>query len=295
MITEFAPAKLNLYLHVTGRRADGYHDLDSLVAFAGVGDSITLEPSENFDFFIDGPQAGALANEPTDSNLAVRAAKALADLTNKNLNVKITLTKKLPIASGIGGGSSDAAATLRALAKHWSLPPNDRRILEAAAKQGQDVPVCLKVENNYMTATGTEPACDLPYADIVLVNPNKALPTPGVYKHYKMLGRDFSPHAQLKQAPKDLATLIAELKARSNDLTLAAIDSEPMVGSVLKALEATDNCLLSRMSGSGATCFGFYADRNAARNAASQILAAHPDWWVVQSYIPCRSDPRQNY
>jgi 4-diphosphocytidyl-2-C-methyl-D-erythritol kinase len=143
-IVEAAPAKLNLYLHITGRRADGYHDLDSLVAFAGVGDEIRVERADEFKFVLEGPLATTLKNEPAESNLAVRAAFSLAELVERKPDVKLTLGKNLPVASGIGGGSSDAAAALRALARLWQLSASDPRILEAAQKHGQDVPVCLK-------------------------------------------------------------------------------------------------------------------------------------------------------
>jgi 4-diphosphocytidyl-2-C-methyl-D-erythritol kinase len=294
MITEFAPAKLNLYLHITGRRPDGYHDLDSLVAFAGVGDEIRLEPAESFSFSIEGPQAAALAHETADDNLVVKAAKSLAELTGKKLNAKLVLVKHLPVASGIGGGSSDAAAALRALAKHWGLPLNDPHLHQAAARHGQDVPVCLKVENNYMTATGTDAGPPLPYADIVLVNPNKGLSTIEAYKTYANSQHDFSLHAQLKPEPKDLTTLITELKKRQNDLFEPACYLLPEIKTIIERLDKTGS-LLSRMSGSGATCFGFYPDRASARKAAADILQLHPHWWVAQSYIPCRTDPRQDF
>jgi 4-diphosphocytidyl-2-C-methyl-D-erythritol kinase len=286
MIHEFAPAKLNLYLHITGRRDDGYHDLDSLVAFAGVGDEIRLEPASAFQFKIEGPQAASLKGEPAES---------LAALTGKPLNVSLTLVKNLPVASGMGGGSSDAAAALRALAKHWGIAPNDPRIAQAAAQHGQDVPVCLKIENSYMTTTGTSTAPQLPYADIVLVNPNKVLATPSVYQTYRESSQDFSPHAAFDEAPKDLETLIMLLEQRRNDLEESAEQMLPEVPGILGALMATDECLFARMSGSGATCFGFFTDRSAARNAAALILKNHPNWWVAQSYIPCRSDPRQSF
>lgn len=295
MINEFAPAKINLYLHITGRRADGYHDLDSLVAFAGIGDEISLKPANSFEFTINGPQAGSLKGEPQENNLAVKAAKSLAALTGKPLNVAITLIKNLPVASGIGGGSSDAAATLRALAKHWGISPNDPRLLQSAAEHGQDVPVCLKVANNYMKAIGTEPAPELPYADIVLVNPNKALSTPLVYKAYRDSRHNFSPLASFADAPKDMTALIKLLKERHNDLQKPAEQLMPEIAAIIVALNTTQDCLFAQMSGSGATCFGFYTDRAAAREATSALLQKHPNWWVVQSYIPCRLDPRQSF
>ncbi len=285
IIHEFAPAKLNLYLHVTGRRDDGYHDLDSLVAFASVGDQIRLEPASSFSFVIEGPQAGLLQNEPSDKNLVVQAAQALAAVTGNTLNVKLTLVKNLPVASGIGGGSSDAAAALRALAQHWRLAQDDARLSEVAAKLGQDVLSCLVVENNYLTPQGTAPAPDLPYADCVLVNPGKGLPTPSVYKLCRERGAEFSPAAQLPESPRNLVRLIELLRERENNLYQPACQLMPEIRDIIAALENTD-CMMARMSGSGATCFAFYPDRSAARRAAGMLLAAHPDWWVAQAYIP---------
>ena len=284
-IHEFAPAKLNLYLHITGRRADGYHDLDSFVAFASVGDQIRLEPASVFSFGVEGPQAAALQNEPVDKNLVVQAARSLAELTGRNLDCKLTLVKNLPVASGIGGGSSDAAAALRALARHWGLASDDPRLREAAARHGQDVPACLVIENNYLTADGTMPAPDLPHVDCVLVNPGKGLPTPGVYKAYREGGDSFSPRAQLSELPGDAPALIAALAVRRNDLYELACGLMPEIRAAIAALDET-GCLFSRMSGSGATCFGLYADRGAARHAAAALLSAYSGWWVAQAYLP---------
>jgi 4-diphosphocytidyl-2-C-methyl-D-erythritol kinase len=218
MIVEFAPAKINLYLHITGRREDGYHDLDSLVAFAGVSDEIRLEASEAFSFVVEGPQGAHLNGEPAADNLVVKAARSFAELTGKKLNVKLTLIKNLPVASGIGGGSSDAAATLRALAKHWGIALTDPRLLKAAAHHGQDVPVCLTTESNYITATGTVPAHDIPYADILLINPNKPLSTPDVYKNYKNNPHNFSSPSPFDSTLPDVNALVEALALRGNDL-----------------------------------------------------------------------------
>ena len=282
----FAPAKLNLYLHITGRRADGYHDLDSLVAFAGVGDEVCLEPASSFQFVLEGPQAELLKNEPPEGNLVVKAAHSLAKLCGKTLDVKITLLKRLPVASGIGGGSSDAAAALRALAQHWGISPDDARLTMAAAEHGQDVPVCLNILNNYITAEGTIAAPELPRVGVVLVNPNKALPTPAVYKEFRAGGYAFSPLARLTEKPRDASSLIASLKARGNDLYEPALKLMPEIGDVITALDNSKGCLLSRMSGSGATCFGLYADEDAAKTSAAALRAAHPGWWVEASYLP---------
>ncbi|MDE2029215.1 MAG: 4-(cytidine 5'-diphospho)-2-C-methyl-D-erythritol kinase [Alphaproteobacteria bacterium] len=284
-IVEFAPAKLNLYLHVTGRRADGYHDLDSLVAFATIGDEIRLRPAQDFSFVVEGPQADALAREDRDANLAVAAAQSLAVLTHNALGISLTLIKNLPVASGIGGGSSDAAATLRTLAQFWGLAADDPRLAEAAARHGQDVPVCLKTENCYMTADGVVAAPRLPRAGVVLVNPGKELPTPMVYKNYRESGDAFSPLARFDHAPSNVQDMATMLKLRSNDLYAAACRLLPEIVDVVDAIAASTECLLARMSGSGATCFGIYADKAAAETAAKEIKNANPDWWVEAGEI----------
>jgi 4-diphosphocytidyl-2-C-methyl-D-erythritol kinase len=285
IITEFAPAKLNLYLHITGRRPDGYHDLDSLVAFAGIGDTVALEPASDLQFVVEGRYAPALAHEPPKNNLVIKAVKSLAALAGKIPAVKLTLTKNLPVASGIGGGSSDAAAALRAIAKHWGLSLDDPRIIQAAAEHGQDVPVCVKIANNYITAEGTAPAPNLPHVAVVLMNPNKALPTPAVYKKFREGGFSFSPLARLTTTPADTPQLITELKARGNDLYEPARQLMPEIGSIITVLQDTKDCLLARMSGSGATCFGLYATGEAAKQAGEKIRALHPEWWVTESFI----------
>ena len=288
MIHSFAPAKLNLTLHITGRRADGYHNLDSLVVFAGVGDHIHLEPADHFDFVLEGPQAPLLRDEPADNNLVVKAVRSLADKVGKPLNIKLTLVKNLPVASGIGGGSSDAAAALRALAQHWNIPVDDPRVVESAVAHGQDVPVCLQIINNYITADGTEPAPELPNVGIVLVNPNQALPTPTVYKTFREGGYGFTPESRLTEVPRTVPAMIAALKARGNDLYEPARRLMPVIGDIMTAIDNTEDCLLARMSGSGATCFGLYADHAAAQKAAMALRAAHPTWWIADSTAPYR-------
>ena len=287
MLIEFAPAKINLYLHVTGRREDGFHNLDSLVAFAGVGDQIRLEPAPQFSFTVNGPQAAALADHPVEDNLAFKAAHTLAELTGKPLDVAITLTKNLPVAAGIGGGSSDAAAVLRVLARHWGMSPDEGTIFKAGAKHGQDVPVCLKIVNNYMTAEGTLPAQhDLPRVALVLVNPNQALPTPAVFCAFKESGASFITPARLTKEPVDVADLVDQLKQRTNSLYNAACQIMPDVGIIKSVLESASGCLLARMSGSGATCFGLFDSDDSAQIAARQIKTQTPSWWVIATYLP---------
>ena len=284
LLHEFAPAKLNLYLHVTGRKEDGYHELDSLVAFASIGDEVALRKAKGFRFEVTGAQAGVLAQDD-EENLVVKAAQFLAQIIGHELDTHIVLAKKLPIASGIGGGSSDAAAALRLLALHWNLAQDDPRLMQVARRLGQDVGVCLRVENKYMTALGVLPADKLPRADIVLINPGKGLATPAVFKAYKESSGFFSPLSRLQKTPENLDELIAALKERTNDLYAPACRLMPEIAEIISVLEATPECLLARMSGSGATCFGIYADAAAAHSAAAQIRAVRPRWWVETGVI----------
>ena len=281
----FAPAKINLYLHVTGRREDGYHLLDSLVAFTNIGDSLRLEAAADFSFALEGPMAATLAAESLDTNLAVRAVRMMAEEMGRPLNIKLTLVKNVPIASGIGGGSSDAAAALRLLAEHWGVPPTDSLLARIAASLGQDVSCCLDAATCYFCGIGdiTEPGPDLPHTDIVLVNPNKALPTPDVYRARQGA---FAVPARFDREPQSAAELAGMLHERSNGLTDAACRLMPEIRVVLAELAATVGCQLARMSGSGATCFGLYPDRSAARQAAARLFQDHPDWWVVPGFVP---------
>ncbi|MDD5586280.1 MAG: 4-(cytidine 5'-diphospho)-2-C-methyl-D-erythritol kinase [Alphaproteobacteria bacterium] len=285
----FAPAKINLYLHVTGRREDGYHFLDSLVAFTNIGDSLRLEPAADFDFTLEGPMAAQLSSGSVENNLAVRALRALAQELDRPLNVKATLVKNLPVASGIGGGSSDAAAALRLLAEHWGVPSSDSLLRRIAASLGQDVPCCVDAATCYFRDIGnvTDPGPDLPHTDIVLVNPNKALPTPDVYKAFK---GTFAAPARLTHDPKSNVELAGMLHERSNSLTEAACLLMPEIRDILAALAASPDCQLARMSGSGATCFGLYPNRSASRQAAARLYEDHPGWWVVPGFLPYRGN-----
>ncbi len=285
-IIEPAPAKLNLYLHVLGRRADGYHDLDSLVAFADIGDTITVstESSGPFTLDIDGDQADALVRDPWENNLVWRAATRLSDAVGRRLPARIRLTKRLPVASGIGGGSADAAACLRALCRLWDLSPEDPTVTAVALSLGADVPVCLVGRTARIGGVGDRLALvlGLPASPLVLVNPGVAVPTPAVFG--ALAGR-FSPAGEPLISSADTKALVAQLRSRGNDLTPPALSLAPAIGTVLEALAAWPDCLLSRMSGSGATCFGLFADVDAARRCADDLSARHPSWWVRVSRI----------
>lgn len=285
MLETLAPAKINLYLHVTGRRADGYHYLDSLVVFASVGDRLRLEKGKGLSLSIEGPMADALAGQDIESNLVVKAARRLAEALAVPPDLRFTLIKNLPIASGIGGGSTDAAAALRLLAAHWGLSPESPLLTEIAAALGQDVPCCLAANTCYFRDIGniTEPGPTLPLTHMVLVNPSTSLPTPSVFKART---GPFSRPEPLTTPPKTTLELAEALASRRNDLSEAAISLCPAVHNVLSALSDQPSCLLARMSGSGATCFGLFEDRASAREAAATLHQLRPDWWVIPTIIP---------
>ena len=274
-----APAKLNLYLHVVGKRDDGYHLLDSLVAFADIADRVTALPAPRLSLAIAGPFARDLADDDK-SNLVWRAAEALARQLGREPAVALTLEKNLPIASGIGGGSSDAAATLKALLDLWQAKLEHGALAELAATLGADVPVCLAAIPSWLGGIGerTEPALALPRAALVLVNPGIALPTASVFKARRGA---YSTPARFIAAPADASALAALLAERHNDLTDAAIAQVPAIATVLERLRAADGALIARMSGSGATCFALFASDQAAKAAAAGLRAANPGWWVV--------------
>lgn len=274
MATEaFAPAKINLTLHVTGQRADGYHLLDSLVAFADVGDTITAHEADGLSLTVAGPCGGALSVGP--DNLVLRAAA----LFPPGRGAALTLDKRLPVASGIGGGSADAAATLRALSALWQVPlPAGAAVLGL----GADVPACLMGRSLRMTGVGEAMhplGHALPTAALVLANPGVALSTPAVFA---ALGRrDNAPMPRDLPRLRDLTEMAAFLAMMRNDLEEPAQRLAPVIAHVKAALSAQPGCRIARMSGSGATCFGLFADPLVASAAASAIRVAEPGWWVA--------------
>jgi 4-diphosphocytidyl-2-C-methyl-D-erythritol kinase len=281
---EDAWAKINLTLQITGRRADGYHELNSLVVFAQAGDRLSFAPADDgaITLAIDGPFAGGLREEP--DNLVLRAARRLASEAAVTRGAAITLTKNLPVASGIGGGSADAAAALRGLVRLWDLSLPAERLEALALELGADVPVCLRAAPVVMSGIGEklEPVPALPPLWFVLVNPGVAVSTAAVFA-----GRegDFSQAAVPLLPPLGLAALIDWLAARPNDLQAAACRLAPAVVEVLAALDDLSDCLLARMSGSGATCFGLFESEEAAHYAAEALALQHPDWWVAPALL----------
>ncbi|MBY0335235.1 MAG: 4-(cytidine 5'-diphospho)-2-C-methyl-D-erythritol kinase [Acetobacteraceae bacterium] len=267
---EAAPAKVNLYLHVTGRRPDGYHLLDSLAVFGPAADRVSAGAGEGLTLTLDGPFGVALQAEA--DNLVLRAARLLAESAGVEPRAALRLTKRLPVASGIGGGSADAAAALRALARLWgvSVP-----LEPLAAKLGADVPVCVASRPARMRGVGEvlDAAPGLPRCALLLVNPGVALPTPEVF--WARQG-GFRPEAALPASWPDAEAMARDLRALANDLEPPAIALRPVIAEVLAAIAAQPGCLLARMSGSGATCFGLFADAALAEAAARALPAA---WW----------------
>nr|WP_294565585.1 4-(cytidine 5'-diphospho)-2-C-methyl-D-erythritol kinase [uncultured Rhodopila sp.] len=276
MPSERARAKINLHLHVVGRRPDGYHLLDSLVVFAGAADGLTVEPADALSLSVTGPFAAGLDGEA--DNLVLRAARALAMHANVPPAGRLVLEKNLPIASGIGGGSADAAAALRLLDRFWRIGAGPRTLAAIAGGLGADVPVCVASQPASMSGIGEilAPAPGLPEAGIVLVNPGVAVSTPAVFR---ARNGGFSAAAVWPaEGWRDAASLAASLRGTGNDLEAPALGLAPLIGEALAALAADPDCLLARMSGSGATCFGLYADAAAAQRAA--VAVARPGWWV---------------
>ncbi len=275
-----APAKVNLYLHVTGRRPDGYHLLDSLFVFTTDGDVVSVRDSETLSLKLTGEYAGVLSL--TQDNIVLKAAKALADMAGVRPKAEITLEKNLPVASGIGGGSTDAAATLKALIRLWNLNVPEEKLYEIALKLGADVPSCLASKAVQVSGIGDvlTPAPALPELFVLLVNPNKPVSTPAVFKTRAPV---FSKANPFTQDIPDFDCFIKELEARHNDLCDAACRLEPSVRFVLDALSADPLCRLAAMSGSGGTCFGLFPCSGDAALCRERIRAVHPEWWFLNT------------
>lgn len=281
-VVEFAPAKVNLTLAVRGRREDGYHALESLVAFAAVGDRLVLQAGPTPALSIEGRFAGAAG--PVEDNLVLRAARALAARVEGLKLGTFALTKCLPVAAGLGGGSADAAAALRLLARLNGLDRNDPRLRAAAAACGADVPVCLSPCSRWMGGTGdvlSQPIA-LPVLPAVLVNPAVALPTRDVFAALEAgpAGADGAVSPAFPTVPSDNRELVAFLAKSGNDLEPAAVALAPVIADVLARLRAFEGVRLARMSGSGATCFGLFESEDAAERAACALRAERPRWWI---------------
>lgn len=274
---QFAPAKVNLALHVTGRRTDGYHLLDSVVVFADAGDWLTISPADDLTLRVTGPRA---AGVPDDArNLVWQAAAWFGP----GQGAAITLDKHLPHAGGIGGGSADAAAALRGLAALWGRPVPDAAAVLAL---GADLPVCLAARPSRMEGIGEAltPLPPLPSLWVVLVNAGVPVPTGPVFKALAQTDNSALP-ALPDHGWNDADVFAAWLQAARNDLELPARQLVPVIDTVIAALQGAAGCLLARMSGSGGTCFGLFATATAAKAAATKLAAAQPGWWVTPAAI----------
>jgi 4-diphosphocytidyl-2-C-methyl-D-erythritol kinase len=284
VLVEKAPAKINLTLRVIGRRADGYHDLESLVAFADIADTLTLDPGVDLGLEVSGPFAAASGD--TAGNLVLKAYAALnADVAGLKAG-HFQLQKNLPVAAGIGGGSADAAAALRLMARVNGLAVDDTRLMAAALAVGADVPVCLASRACVMAGVGerlTSPL-DLPKLPALLVNPGVPLATRDVFAAYAKIPRQpgVALPADIPRAPN---ALVEFLKVHGNDLTDAAIACAPAVGEVLGVLGQLPGVRLTRMSGSGSTCFALFGSSGEAVAGAARLAAERQDWWVVATHI----------
>jgi 4-diphosphocytidyl-2-C-methyl-D-erythritol kinase len=299
---ERAPAKVNLTLRVLGRRADGYHEIESLVAFAGVGDTLAFTAGRGLALAVRGPTATAAGE--LDGNLVLKAARALAERVPGLKLGQFALAKRLPVAAGLGGGSADAAAALRLLAHANRIAAGDPRLMATARFCGADVPVCLDPRPRRMRGIGEilSAPLDLPPLPAVLVNPRVAVPTREVFSALRLPapsplvgeGRargsgsvlPWVPHRATPTPDPSLQgggeknRLLAALAAEGNDLEAPAMALAPVIADVLAALRTLPGCRLARMSGSGATCFAIYENTAEAGRAAEKIRREHPGWWV---------------
>lgn len=272
----FAPAKINLFLHVGARRADGFHDLVSLVTFADAGDELHIEKADTLGLKISGPFGSAL--DAGENNLVLRAVRGMAEIAGRDLPMAITLVKSLPVSSGIGGGSADAAAAMRACLMQWGSTHVSSAALDALAlRLGSDVPVCFAGEPALIKGRGeTVEPVDLPVLDAVLVNPGVAVSTAEVFAHHSPGSLEIM---AANAVPKERGTFVKWLAGLRNDLEKPAIAIAPAIGEALKALSDA-GARLARMSGSGATCFGIFPTQDDARDAAARIASTRRGWWV---------------
>ena len=281
-----APAKINLNLLITGKRADGYHLLSSFFAFTELGDELYFEPSggqEGVFLAIKGAFAKGL--EAGENNSVIRAAKGLERLIGGERGAKITLVKNLPVAAGIGGGTADAAAAIRGLCELWEVSPEEKDLFSLALNIGADVPSSLYGKNALVSGIGEElaPAPRIgSEVYVVLVNPKVTVPTKEIFK---LFSGDFSQPFVFKKEYLSAADLAADLGKTANDLYAPAERLQPVIGEVLSLLRCDKECLFAAMSGSGATCFGLYEDKKAAEVAALKIAAAEPLWWVAATKL----------
>ena len=279
-----APAKINLFLHVGDKRADGFHPLQSLAVFTDAGDGLVVKESRGLSLNLDGPFAASLQGE--GDNLVLRAARALAEAAGIPADAQLALTKNLPIASGIGGGSADAAAALRQLSSHWRIDVGAARLSEIAKALGSDIPVCLAGLPSFMAGRGEilTPVESFPRLALLLVNPGVPVATRDIFAN--LTTRSGIEMKMPRGRFRDCSDLLRFLEITRNDLEAPARALQPKIGEVLAALASLPGALFTRMSGSGATCFALFPDEESCGRAAAQLVAGHPDWWVCPTFVP---------
>ncbi len=284
-IRVFAPAKINLFLHITGRRNDGYHMLQSLIGFADVGDVISIEPAYDFAFSIEGLFAKHLENENIDENLVVKAAKGLARIVDRPLDFRISLMKNLPVCAGLGGGSADAAATIWGLQEYWRLNRDAPYLWSLLMDLGADVPVCLRCKPQIVEGIGEElkPAPLMPEIPVLLVNPLYFCHTRDVFDCN--CNKVYREYIDIPAGFSSVFEMVAFLQNCENGLFDSAVSVLPEIKNVIAALEAQKDCLFAQMSGSGASCFGIFETINEAEKAAKIIAKNHPEWWVKAAWV----------
>ena len=285
-LVETAPAKVNLTLRVLGRRSDGYHEIESLVAFAEFGDRLRFSPGGGLTLAVNGPTAAKVGD--IDGNLVLKAAREMTARQNGLTLGAFRLDKRLPVAAGLGGGSADAAAALRLIARANGLTRDDPQLYAAARAAGADVPVCLDSRPRIMRGIGdilSEPLT-LPTLAAVLVNPGVAVATKEVFAGWATASAP-SPRAGFAAlgTPPTREALLEFLLAQSNDLERPAIALAPVIADVLAVLRNSVGCKMARMSGSGATCFALFASAAAAQQAAKALRGNFPNWWIRRTML----------
>jgi 4-diphosphocytidyl-2-C-methyl-D-erythritol kinase len=287
-LRDTAFAKINLTLAVLGRRTDGFHEIESLVAFAALGDEVALEPNETLDLTVEGPFAGALAGD----NLVIAAAMAAKALHPELRLGRFHLVKWLPVAAGLGGGSADAAAALRLLARanRGALP--ETALASMAPELGSDVAACLDSRPALITARGenVKPVAGFPSCGVLLANPAVQLATQQVYTALEAAPLPAAPSgAETPNFASDFAKLIDYVAAGRNDLEAPAMRLAPVVEDVIAALSRLDGARIARLSGSGPTCFALFSTEEEAQRAAASLTREHPDWWIAASSLQART------
>ncbi len=275
LVVEKAKAKLNLFLHITGKRQDGYHKLESLVTFCDFHDLITIKPAEEFIFSCDGPFSSHI---DVKNNLCISAAKLMSSEYVQPLNAHIHLEKNIPVAAGLGGGSSDAAAVIRALKTFWKIKSIDNLSKEFLSL-GADVPVCLKQESVMMRGIGENISpVTIPNFYMVLVNPIKACPTKNVFAGFDL---DFSKPMNIDNVQSSYIDFVTFLKSTNNQLEPAAIKNIPEIKVIQDEILQQKECGFVQMSGSGATCFGLFQNKKDAEKAVQNLSVIFPHYWIV--------------